>query len=219
MQFKKSTYILELQAKQSCLTINRSVLTLWSMSLATLSFTKMFGALPGICDPLKGKQCMEKFAFSPIASYCHNWNIFWLISIPDWHPLFGNNKIAEVFWNRMGIRISAQLLTKERGHAKLSTYCSSLASAQCVVRSAVSLAWATFLSWRAAIKPLFNTISGEDLVTVFSSSGSMLPFFFSVVLSLLIKHTRTQILRDMPCYIAPGCIYYFFIPELYSHLG
>lgn len=134
-------------------------------------------------DPSKLKQCMEKFPFSLIGSHCHNWNIFWVISIPDWHPLFRNNKIWEVFWNRMRIRISAGLLTKEGGHAKPSPH-SWLASAQCVVRCAVPSAWGTFLSWRGAIKPLFNTISREDLVTVFSSSGSMIPFFFSVSPSL-----------------------------------
>lgn len=113
----------------------------------------------------------------------------------------------------MRIRISAGILTKERGHAKPSPH-SWLASAQCVVRCAVPLAWGTFLSWRGAIKPLFNTISGEDLVTVFSSSGSMMPFFFFVSPSFPLplpikKKKKKHAYVEIQDYIALCFIYYF----------
>lgn len=56
----------------------------------------------------------------------------------------------------------------------------------------MSLAWATFLSWRAAIKPLFDTISGEDLVS-FQQPGINAFLFLCLTFFLLIKtHTRAN---------------------------
>jgi len=57
---------------------------------------------------------IKKFPFSLIGRHCHNWNIYWVISFPDWHPLFCNNKTWKKFWNRMRIRISAGLQTKKK---------------------------------------------------------------------------------------------------------